>query len=142
MRYVFLVLIVYILLRLIRQSIKEYDAVREAKKSIKGISPGYLLALSPKTLIGRRFELRKEMMIGRSSRCDVIIKTKSVAPVHAAIYEKKGNVYLADYGSRTGTFVNGERVERKDRLLMPGDNLRIGDADLTVNLYGEEEPIE
>jgi pSer/pThr/pTyr-binding forkhead associated (FHA) protein len=142
MRYIFLALIVYILLRLIGQSIKEYDAVREAKKSIRGISPGYLLALSPETLMGLRFELRKEMIIGRSSRCDVIIKTKDVAPVHAAIYEKKGHVYLADYGSRTGTFVNGERVERKDRLLMPGDNLRIGEAGLTVNLYGEEKPIE
>jgi hypothetical protein len=142
MRYIFLVLIVYILLRSIGQSVKEYDAVREARKSIKGISPGYLLALSPEAVTGRRFDLKKEMILGRSNRCDVVLKTKGVAPVHAAIYEKKGNVYISDYGSKAGVYVNGEPVGRKDKLLGPGDRVGIGEVDMTVNLYGEEKSVE
>ncbi|OQB25186.1 MAG: FHA domain protein [Firmicutes bacterium ADurb.Bin182] len=142
MRYIFLMLIAYILFRLVHQSVNEYKAISDAKKSIKGFSPGYLLIFEPEALKGKRVELRKETTIGRSSHCDVMINLKQIAPVHAAIYEKREKVYIYDYGSKSGVYVNNTRIGRKDRLLNSGDCIKIGDAVMSVKLYGEEDPVE
>lgn len=142
MRYVFLALIFYILLRIILHSVSEYRMIRKIKKNVQPFSSGYLTVTSPETLIGERFLLSRENTIGSARRCDIVFEDCGLAPVQAAIYEKKGEVYLSDYGSRDGVWLNGERIGKKEELLFEGDLIEMGDLALILHLPGEEDVVE
>lgn len=139
MRYVFLALILYILFRLVQRSLSEYRSVQQIKKKVRSVSPGYLEALEPESLRGEKYPLRRENTLGRAKRCDISVPLDSLSPVHAFLFEKKDGLYLADYGSREGVLLNGERIGRKDELLYTGDTLQMGELVLMLHLAGEEE---
>ena len=48
---------------------------------------------------------------------------------HARFEPRRDGVYVEDIGSTNGTFVNGIRLTR-ERRLVPGDVVRIGETDL------------
>ena len=52
-------------------------------------------------------------------------KSEAISRLHCAIFVKEGNVFLRDFESKNGTFVNGQRVA-KDILLKTGDQLQVG----------------
>jgi serine phosphatase RsbU (regulator of sigma subunit)/pSer/pThr/pTyr-binding forkhead associated (FHA) protein len=68
--------------------------------------------------------------IGRAEDCDAAISDFRVSRLHARV-EKEGEAYfIADAGSRHGTFVNGERAERtrlkdKDEITLGVSGLRL-----------------
>ena len=139
MRYVFLILIGYILVLTVKQSVKESRSVREVKKGIAGGTGWVLTITEPELYKGERFELFRENIIGSSVSCDISIKAKNVAPVHAAIYEKKGRTYITDYGSKTGSLVNGVRIGRRGSEIEPGDDIRLGLLRFSITLDREDE---
>ncbi|MFD6497823.1 FHA domain-containing protein [Streptomyces sp. NPDC060188] len=74
---------------------------------------------------------------GRKSDNDVIIVSVSASRFHAEIVADHGTYVLNDRGSRNGTFVNEQRVERHE--LLPGDTIRIGDETF---LFETQEAVE
>jgi pSer/pThr/pTyr-binding forkhead associated (FHA) protein len=76
------------------------------------------------------------MRVGRSAECEVVVADEGASRVHAVFRLETGRVVVEDAGSRNGTFVNGERVER--RVLRPGDRVRVG-AHTELELAAEEE---
>lgn len=69
--------------------------------------------------------------LGRAVRSDFIVDAPLVSRCHCRLHvEEGGRLEVEDLGSTNGTFVNGRRVERVS--LAPGDHLRIGRAELTV----------
>jgi pSer/pThr/pTyr-binding forkhead associated (FHA) protein len=64
-------------------------------------------------------------IIGRSEECHLRPKSEAISRRHCAIFVKEGNVFLRDFESKNGTFVNGQRVA-KDILLKTGDQLQVG----------------
>jgi hypothetical protein len=62
--------------------------------------------------------------IGRETDNQVIIADKSVSGSHAVITRTTSGYELEDLGSRNGTFVNGEKIEKK--LLQDQDMIRFG----------------
>ena len=50
---------------------------------------------------------------------------------HARIDPRPDGVWVEDLGSTNGTFVNGERITSQ-RLLQPGDVLRVGETELRL----------
>ncbi|MFE9434000.1 FHA domain-containing protein [Streptomyces sp. NPDC006640] len=74
---------------------------------------------------------------GRKSDNDVIIVSVSASRFHAEIVADHGTYVLHDRGSRNGTFVNEQRVERHE--LQPGDTIRIGDETF---LFETQEAVE
>jgi len=82
----------------------------------------YLLVcfpLDPVTL-----ESGSNYSIGRASESDIIFPVGQVSRQHARI-EWMGNGFaLTDLGSHNGTFVNGEKIDRRD--LNYGDQIKIG----------------
>ncbi|GAC1377945.1 MAG: hypothetical protein NVSMB33_00750 [Ktedonobacteraceae bacterium] len=76
------------------------------------------------------FELQPEVTIGRSRDCSIFLEDLAVSRLHASIRQlPNGRYELEDYGSATGTFVNGQPVSHC--LLREGDIVQIGASRLT-----------
>jgi pSer/pThr/pTyr-binding forkhead associated (FHA) protein len=79
---------------------------------------------------------RDECIVGRSADCDLPIEDQGLSRQHATFHVNGGKVTVEDLDSRNGTFVEGERVER--RALRPGDRVRLG-PNVELELVGDEE---
>src|SRR5207247_8571703 len=67
--------------------------------------------------------------IGRASDCSIPIKDRYLSRKHAEIVSSDGHWVLKDLGSANGTYLNGSRVER-DQRLHAGDRIRLGDTEI------------
>lgn len=73
--------------------------------------------------------------IGRDPRNDVALGDPRVSARHAEVRMENGAAALTDLGSTNGTWMNGERVER--RVLQGGDRIKLGD---TVVIFFSHRP--
>lgn len=71
--------------------------------------------------------------IGRKMEKDLAIADPRVSRDHALIVSDSGKFYVEDQGSKHGTFVNGERVQRK--LLERNDRLEFGARDTIYAVF-------
>jgi len=67
------------------------------------------------------------------------LEERNVSRRHACFHAAGGAVSVEDLGSRTGTFVNGERLSGRRRL-RAGDRVRIGDFELVLSGSRAEAP--
>jgi phosphoserine phosphatase RsbU/P len=65
--------------------------------------------------------------VGRKADKDLVIADPRVSRDHAQIVLEDGKLFLVDQGSKHGTFVNGERIDRQ--ILEPNDRLEFGARD-------------
>jgi pSer/pThr/pTyr-binding forkhead associated (FHA) protein len=66
------------------------------------------------------------VVVGRRPEDQIRVLDQGISRIHAWIaVAEDGTHFIADTGSKTGTFVNGERVIVK-KALRPGDQIRIG----------------
>ena len=65
--------------------------------------------------------------VGRKVDRDLVIPDPRVSREHASIISENGEFFVVDQGSKHGTFVNGERVER--RKLNRNDKMEFGARD-------------
>lgn len=84
-------------------------------------------------LAGQRFEVTGTLIVGRQAGCNVVLDDQRVSRRHAAFIVAGERCEVVDLGSRNGTFVNGQRVERC--VLKAGDALQVGG---TLFRYGEK----
>ena len=66
-----------------------------------------------------------EVIIGRSSTCDVVLDDKTVSARHARLAYHHGQWWVEDLGSTNGTFLNEEPVSTAV-VLARDDQLRCG----------------
>ena len=66
-----------------------------------------------------------EVIIGRSTGCDVTLEDKTVSGRHARLAYHHGQWWLEDMASTNGTFLNGEPVSAAV-VLTHGDQVRCG----------------
>ena len=83
----------------------------------------------------RVFPFYQRLTIGRQSTNDISIADRLVSKRHAVVGRVKGQTVVKDLGSRNGTFVNGDKVEKA--LLLSGDRLKIGGA--MLRFFKQEE---
>ncbi len=70
------------------------------------------------------------LTVGRGATNDVALAVDEYASGrHARFEPRRDGIFVEDIGSTNGTFVNGIRVTR-ERKLVPGDVVRIGETDL------------
>jgi len=75
--------------------------------------------------VGRRFEVREAMSIGRSDEADWVLEDVVISRRHARLVpDTDGGYSLEDLSSRNGTLLNGQAVSR--RRLHFGDRIRLG----------------
>lgn len=71
--------------------------------------------------------------VGRKVDRDLVIPDPRVSREHAHIVAENGEFWVIDQGSKHGTFVNGERVER--RKLARNDRLEFGARDIAYLIF-------
>jgi adenylate cyclase len=77
--------------------------------------------------------------VGRAKDNTISIQDKKVSRLHAKI-ERIGATYqIRDLESGNGTKINGRRVDFQ--TLSQGDEIRIGDASLTIQGFDEDDDI-
>ena len=90
------------------------SGVFPALVSCRGVSKNIVLNRTPFT-------------VGRKVDKDLVIADPRVSRDHAQIMQEGQEFFLEDLGSKHGTFVNGERVQRQK--LERGDRLEFGARD-------------
>src|ERR1700733_10237495 len=76
---------------------------------------------------------RSPFTVGRKVDKDLVIADPRVSRDHAQISQEGQDFFLVDLGSKHGTFVNGERVQRQK--LERGDRLEFGARDSAYLLF-------
>lgn len=75
---------------------------------------------------------RDEMLIGRDPKtCDIVIPARYTAvsrEKHACLTRTLEGVFIQDVGSRYGTYINGERVQKR-QLTGPAQQITLGGGD-------------
>ncbi len=81
---------------------------------------------------GKEFKLPVDnFVIGRGDGCHLKPKSDMVSRKHCALAVRDSKLFLEDFGSKNGTYVNNERVEGTVELKM-GDELRVGPLDFLI----------
>ena len=71
--------------------------------------------------------------VGRKVDKDVVVADPRVSRDHAIIVSENGKFTVVDQGSKHGTYVNGERIDRKD--LERNDRLEFGVRDVVYAVF-------
>jgi len=56
---------------------------------------------------------KEEFVIGRLPQCDLVINEETISARHAKIIQKENHFEILDLNSTNGTFVNGEKIDKK-----------------------------
>lgn len=79
--------------------------------------------------------LGSEFLIGRDPQCQLRPASQAVSKQHCAVLVRDGKIFIKDYGSTNGTFLNEEQVEPNGEVeLRPDDRLRIGPLDFSIQV--------
>jgi serine phosphatase RsbU (regulator of sigma subunit) len=74
--------------------------------------------------------------VGRKVDKDLVIADPRVSRDHAIIVTENGRFHVVDQGSKHGTFVNGERIQRQ--ILEKNDRLEFGVRDIAYVIFNPQ----
>lgn len=80
-----------------------------------------------------------ENSLGRSKSCDIVFNDATVSRDHAVLMRRETGWYVADTGSKAGTFVNGKKIKEPCRVV-PGDTIVLGSTALRFNRTPNAKP--
>lgn len=81
---------------------------------------------------GMRFDLIRDLVIGRGASSDIVVASGMLSRAHARLVFLAGHWVLQDLGTTNGSFVNGVQVQSVQ--LADGDLIKLGDAELRFKL--------
>ncbi|HEV2712212.1 MAG TPA: FHA domain-containing protein [Gaiellaceae bacterium] len=141
----FLVLLYLFIWRIVRSVAKDLRLPQESfvlapqQAAAAGLgrpNTGLLIVLaSPALDPGTERELDSTAVtLGRAADNDLVLDADEFASVHhARIEPRRDGVWLQDLDSTNGTFLNGSKLTRPQKLT-PGDVIRVGETDLRYEL--------
>ena len=77
-----------------------------------------------------------ENSIGRAKRADITLEDGTVSRYHCVLLRRKAGWFVNDIGSKSGTRVNGKRIQGRTKVSID-DTITVGGTSLTL-LRGEE----
>ena len=141
-RYVLAFLLVLLLVRLVLMMRYERRVSRRAVMQGLPIASYHGMLVRCDRKADSRYGLAADNMIGRSKRCDVVIRDSSMAPIHAQIYLRESGYHLYGFDKRSRIWVNGQLSQGRVPL-RHGDEISLGDVKLKIFLFQNEsdEPL-
>jgi hypothetical protein len=94
------------------------------KLVLRGLSHPWLLELKPGST-----------RIGRSPASDFCIDETSISSIHCELTVDDQSIVVKDCGSTNGTFINDVAI--REAVLLPGQTLRLGTAELRLDFESE-----
>ena len=87
-------------------------------------------------------QLNQECLLGRDTRCCIVLDDSLASRTHGKIAFRNGNYYYCDLGSRNGTKINNVDAQlNQEYLLKPSDTITLGNHLLWVKaIAGMEAP--
>jgi signal transduction histidine kinase len=79
------------------------------------------------------------VLVGRGVECDLTFNDPRVSRTHAVISRESGGIYIRDYPSQNGTWVNGIRVN--SGRLYHRDIVRVGSVSMRVHIPPQPVPV-
>jgi len=76
---------------------------------------------------------RKKFLIGRAKDCQLRLQSELVGRHHCVVLVQGRLIAVRDFGTKSGTLVNGERVKGEQEL-NSGDRLKVGNFEFEVQL--------
>ena len=132
LKYAFLVILYIFISRAIRATYVELQpssgspapaAQRAPQRKSKKFPRKAVVTEGPKK--GQTYELTRELTIGRSDKCQIVLDDTYVSQIHARIFPKGEGAALEDLGSTNGTYLNRRRITAPVDL-QRGDQVKIG----------------
>ncbi len=137
MRYFFVLAMIYILVRITIQSIREYISIRRAQYWVDGVFAATVKFIAPDEFDGASFELEKKNAIGSSKRCELYIDGCNLKKKHAVLIQKKHGAFLEVKGSAK---LNSNELEPGVAYpLRDGDKIELNDVVFIFNTRMKEE---
>jgi len=111
-------------------NIVHLDALKQPGEKLEERDRAYLIVIQGSN-VGEMYKITKdEVVIGRGTEADLQFLDSGISRQHAGIRLEGKEMVVVDMGSRNGTFLNGERVDRK--VLHDGDKIQVAFADPAV----------
>src|SRR4051794_39351079 len=96
-----------------------------------------LLVMTPGKQEGKLLEIKQpQFIIGRDPGCQLRPASPMISKRHCALIVRGEKVYIRDFGSTNGTYLNDERVEG-ERELKNDDQLKVGPIHFVVRMTAE-----
>ncbi len=94
-----------------------------------------LIVVTPGKLEGKEIPIPlPQFVIGRDAKCNLRPNSALISKRHCAILVRGERVFLRDFGSTNGTFINDQRIEG-ERELEHQDRMTVGPLAFEVRLH-------
>ena len=81
-----------------------------------------------------------ENSLGRSKNCDIAIDDAAISRDHAVLFRRKEGWFVSDTHSKSGVFVNGQKVKNKTKINL-NDTISLGNTTLTLKKTSDSREI-
>lgn len=85
---------------------------------------------------------QNELAIGKAPHNQIVLDDPTVSASHAIISHTPDGYSILDLASRNGTWLNGERLNNRSRILQHGDRIQLGETILTFRLTDRSEAVQ
>lgn len=127
--YVFVLIIYMFIIKIIQMVGRDIEVMRRRKNSEIAAHTYIKLLNLRHTLdfvVDENYPLERDVMLGRSGKCEICIDDPFLSQKHTAFLWRDGSCYLQDAGSTNGTFLNGNKAEGDPIELLNGDKIEVG----------------
>ncbi len=139
MKYVLALVIYLFIIRVVRLIYLDIKTITAGENAV-ALLP-HLKLLTP--VIGKNGEavaelyplLRSSTLIGRASKCSVILPDPYISSEHVRIEKVKDHFFIEDLKSANGTLLNNVKLETRTEL-RHGDRISVGGMDLLFSEGG------
>jgi pSer/pThr/pTyr-binding forkhead associated (FHA) protein len=136
-RFAFVLIALYVLLRVVDNSLAELSARRRMKQNMQRFF-GDLTVIEARNekLVGKRYGLKWENSIGSAPRCDVCIAGGGLVKQHAVLYLHRGRAFVRPAG-KSNAYVEGRPVRTRTEVF-DGDAIQFGETLFALRLFTDE----